>query len=56
GCARHHGGAVVTIFTSSAGPYRKTKPKIAIVEKQIEVVDLATKQTAKCPQDPDLFF
>jgi protein phosphatase len=56
GCARHHGDAVVTIFTSSAGPYRKTKPKIAIVERQIEVIDLAAKQTAKCPSDPDLFF
>ncbi|MFZ8808305.1 MAG: metallophosphoesterase family protein [Pyrobaculum sp.] len=56
GCARHHGDAVVTIFTSSAGPYRKTKPKIAIVDKQLEVIDLATKQTAKCPQDPALFF
>jgi protein phosphatase len=56
GCATHHGGAAVTIFTSSAGPYRKTKTKIAVVDKQIEVLDLATKQTAKCPSDPDLFF
>jgi Diadenosine tetraphosphatase and related serine/threonine protein phosphatases len=55
GCAVHHGGAVVTIFTSSTGPYRKTKTKVAVVDKQLEVMDLATKQPAKCPEDPDLF-
>ncbi|ABL88972.1 bis(5'nucleosyl)-tetraphosphatase, ApaH [Pyrobaculum islandicum DSM 4184] len=55
GCATHHGGAIITIFTSTAGPYRKTRPKIAIVGEKVEVYDMATKDPAKCPEDPDVF-
>ncbi|ACB40221.1 metallophosphoesterase family protein [Pyrobaculum neutrophilum] len=54
GCAVHHGGAVVTVFTSAVGPYRKTKPKVAAVRQNVEVYDLSTKEPARCPEDPDL--
>lgn len=55
GCALHHSGGVVTVFSSSAGPYKRTKPKIALVKDGVEVYDLATKNSAKCPQDIDIF-
>lgn len=55
GCAVHHDGGVITVFTSNAGPYKKTKPKIALVKEEVEVYDLATKNSAKCPQDVDIF-
>ncbi len=48
GCATHHDGAVVTIFTSTVGPYRKTKPKIALVKSGVEVVDLTTREFVNC--------
>ncbi|MEZ0319957.1 MAG: metallophosphoesterase family protein [Pyrobaculum sp.] len=55
GCAHHHDRAVVTVFSSSAGPYRKTKTKVALIAEGVEVYDIATKNKAKCPQDVDLF-
>jgi len=56
GCATHHGGSVVTVFSSTAGPYRKTKPKIAVVSDGVEVFDLYTKSRAVCPEDVDLLL
>ena len=55
GCAVHHGGGVVTVFSSSAGPYQKTKPKVALVKNGVEVYDAATKNSAKSPEDVDVF-
>ncbi|MCU7788700.1 serine/threonine protein phosphatase [Pyrobaculum sp. 3827-6] len=55
GCASHHGGAVVTVFTSTAGPYRKTRPKIALVDDVVQVYDLDAKKPAQCPEDVDVF-
>lgn len=51
GCAQHHDGSVYTIFSSTAGPYKKTKPKVALVKDSVEVLDISTKNAERCPKD-----
>ncbi|MFN3805302.1 MAG: metallophosphoesterase family protein [Pyrobaculum sp.] len=54
GCATHHKDSIVTIFSSTAGPYRKTKPKIATIREKIEIIDIATKTPTRCPEETPL--
>lgn len=56
GCAVHHGGQVVTVFSSTAGPYRKTRAKVALVKDGVEVVDVATKNKSQCPREVEIFW
>lgn len=56
GCARHHDGGVLTVFTSTAGPYKKVRPKVALIEKEAATpYDLESKNEAKCLEDVEPF-